>query len=223
MKDAIHHVLKLDKGKQTSENISDANLETISGSDMMSLNLSWASQPETVLESVFDSVVKEDGVPEPILLNSVQCISKAASASSPLVDACKLTVKDLESKMPAGYQIIGDNLDLHINAKHLTTANKNKSLHNFNMIAIKDDVSGNHLPDHHQLPLCDVAVAEFLPSAEDISKLKSDFIPLWSRIIVKHLKPFSIFCNVVIYHIPHEYINQMKECSEEVSNLKSGV
>ena len=62
-------------------------------------------------------------------------------------------IKTFNETVPHGYQIIGDNLDLHVNVKHMSNENKNKSIHTFNMIAIADDVSGDHLPDYHQSTL----------------------------------------------------------------------
>ena len=81
---------------------------------------------------------------------------------------------------------------------------KNTSIHVFNIIAIADDVSGNHLPDYHTKSIKDVKVADFLPSEREVSQLKTDLIPLWSRVLVNHLKEFSMFREVIVWHIPHQ-------------------
>lgn len=112
-------------------------------------------------------------------------------------EACEIAMKKIEVNMP-GYQIIGDTLDLHINVKHMSTNNKNKSLHLFNMLAIKDEVSGTHLPNHSQKTLEDVTVADFLPLADDVTQLKKDLIPLWSRVMVSQLKEFRAFRSAVV-------------------------
>lgn len=80
----------------------------------------------------------------------------------------------------AGYQIVGDNCDLHVNVRHMTTDDKNKSFHRFNSVLFQDQVSGNHLPDKHEVTLEEVPVSSFFPSDEDTQELKRDFMVLWS-------------------------------------------
>ncbi len=86
----------------------------------------------------------------------------------------------------------------------------------FNIIAIADDVSGNRLPDYHKKRIKDVKVADFLPSEGDVSQLKTDLLPLWCRVLVNHLKEFSIFREVIVWHIPHQYSDIMQQPSKEV-------
>ncbi len=86
------------------------------------------------------------------------------------------------------------------------------------MVAIKDVVSGNHLPDVHVRKLDQVNISEFIPSNEDVQQLKKDMIPLWSRVLVNHVAAFKFLQAVVVYHIPHEYSKSMEELSEEVKN-----
>ena len=86
-----------------------------------------------------------------------------------------------------------------------------------NMIAIADDVSGDHLPDYYQSTLQDANVSDFLPSNCDIASLKRDFIPLWSRVIVSQIKELGLFKSSVVWHIPHEYSEIMQQPSCEVS------
>ena len=215
------HIFKI---KDPSESVGEmeieegiCQMETISSVDAMSLNLSWLYRHDTVVESLCNWM-EEDGMSNDLRTQCLEALVDYKTEDTPLsaLEACRMAVKNLQGNMPFGYQIIGDNLDLHVHAKHMTTANTNRSLHNFNMLAIQDDVSGNHLPDIHQRPLSDVPISEFLPSNEDTINLKQDFIPLWSRVIVKHLKEFYFFRNAVIYHIPHQYSEKMKECSKEV-------
>lgn len=85
----------------------------------------------------------------------------------------------------------------------MTTDNRNKSFHWFNRVAIKDQVSGDHLPDIHESTLEDVPVSAFFPNSEEIVQLKRDFMTLWSRVVVKHLEKFSFLKNALVYHNPH--------------------
>ena len=84
------------------------------------------------------------------------------------------------------------------------------------MIAIADEVSGNQLPNYHITTLQNANVADFLPSCDDIAKLKNDFLPLWTRVVVNQLKEFGVFKFYVVWHIPHEYSDIMQQPSREV-------
>ena len=75
----------------------------------------------------------------------------------------------------------------------------------FNIVAIKDDVSGKSLPDHSRITVEEIKVEDFLPSARDIDLLKRDFIPIWTRVLGTQLEKFSLSRPVVVWHIPHEY------------------
>lgn len=146
--------------------------------DVECLHLACLSTPGEVAKAVFENQVEMYTVED-----ATDCFERLVAVSVEestftTIEACEIAMKKIEVDMP-GYQIIGDNLDLHINVKHMSTNNKNKSLHLFNMITIKDEVSGSHLPNHSQKTLEDVTVADFLPSADDITQLKKDLIPLW--------------------------------------------
>lgn len=91
----------------------------------------------------------------------------------------------------------------------------------FNIVAIKDDVSGESLPDHSTITVEEIKVADFLPSARDIDLLKRDFIPIWTRVLVTQLEKFSLFRPVVVWHIPHEYSTVMQQPSKVVRLIKS--
>ena len=116
-----------------------------------------------------------------------------------------------------GYQIVGDNCDLHVNVRHMTNDSKNNSFHWFNCVAFKDQISGNHLPGIHEVTLEDDPVISFFPSNEDTLELKRYFMIPWSRCIVKTLPPFGFLKKSFIYHIPHQYSDVMKLPVPEVS------
>ena len=69
---------------------------------------------------------------------------------------------------PPSVQIIGDNLDTNEKPSRQTSMYHGKSHHWFSLYAVKDRVSGNHLPD--ELPLADVSelsLSTWLPSISD--------------------------------------------------------
>lgn len=131
-----------------------------------------------------------------------------------ILDAYKTSLR----KSTIYYQIIGDNLDLNVQTRHKTNDHKNNSFHWFNMYAIIDPVSGNHLSDKHQRYLDEVPLTEFLPTSRDVQHIEKDFIVLCARILVKHLPQLKELKKVLVYHIPHQYTQEMSKKSEEVSN-----
>ena len=101
--------------------------------------------------------------------------------------------------------------------RHISEQNKNRSLHTFNLVAMRDVVSGSNLPDKHIRTLDDVEISEFLPSHNDVENLKMDFIVLWARVMVKNIPAFSFFNGVVIQHIQHQYSKEIQAVTEEVT------
>lgn len=58
-----------------------------------------------------------------------------------------LIQQDLQLLHAPSYQIIGDNLDMLIKVKHMSSTNQNNNIHWFNLNAVKNRVHGNHLPN----------------------------------------------------------------------------
>ena len=82
------------------------------------------------------------------------------------------------SLLPPSVQIIIDNLDTNLIASCETSTHKGKSLHRVSLFAVKDWVSGNHLPD--QCPLADVSkvpLSTWLPSVSDCVTLREVYSP----------------------------------------------
>ena len=137
-----------------------------------------------------------------------------APDSSGLLDAVCAYRKTVDSHL--SYQIVGDNVDLEVKVHHMADDNKNKSLHYFNLVAFKDQLKSNSLADTHEKTLESIPISTFLPPHKDLDSLKRDFVVLWSRVVVKHIEYFSCFKKCVIYHIPHQYSDEMIKPVEEV-------
>ena len=123
-------------------------------------------------------------------------------------------------EQPFLYQLIGDNLDIEKKIRHQTNARQNPSYHIFNVIAIRDKVSGNHLPDKHVRRLKDVCPGEFLFTEEDVTALEKELVILWERALVRRIPGLACLKDCVIRHIPHQYSNVMSEITKEVSLLR---
>ena len=117
-----------------------------------------------------------------------------------------------------GYQIIGDNVDFLVKAKHMSSTKQNDSVHWFNLNGILDRVSGHeYLNDKPIKSICEVENIDFLPSPKDNQDLLHNLIPLVSRIVVSRIPALQhVFKKAVVWHIPHSYSSVMGTKSDQV-------
>ena len=116
------------------------------------------------------------------------------------------------------FQIIGDNVDLQQKPSHQSVNRKCKEHHWFQIMAVRNRVSGAHLPnDHPKADIQSLHLSTFLPSVEDCTHLHRELVILASRVLVDKLPCFKYLQEVVPTHIPHQYSSQMMKKSEMVS------
>lgn len=133
------------------------------------------------------------------------------------LEAVNTLKSEIEFMHPASYQITGDNLDLAIKVKHMTSTNQNNSIHWFNLNAVLDRVHGNHLQNEQPIKsVLDMENIDFLPSSNDNQDFLHYAAALCVRVVVSHLPALNRFKDVVVSHIPHEYSSIMKEKSKQV-------
>lgn len=215
----VEHVLDTSSNevKETESKgpMNDTTVHDITTVDTSALNLCFSYQPGDTVTSVCNNL-KRGGISDNTLQEAIKAVSESAASldKNDLKSAIDLLI---HQEQPKGYQIIGDNVDLHINVRHMSEQNKNRSLHTFNLVAMRDVVSGSNLPDKHVRTLNDVEISEFLPSHNDVQQLKKDFIVLWARVMVGNLPAFSFLKGVVIQHIQHQYSKEMQAVTEEVT------
>ena len=138
------------------------------------------------------------------------------------VQLLKTLTKQLELCKAARYQITGDNLDMLVKVKHMSSTNQNKSIHWYNMNAAMHRVIGNDLRcDGPIRSVLEMENIEFLPSVTDNYKFLRDVIQLVTRVIVNRIPAFNSFKDVVVKHIPHTYSDVMKENSAPEGTLFS--
>ena len=130
-----------------------------------------------------------------------------------------LLVKLKQHRAPS-YQIIGDNIDLHIKPKHMTSINQNKDIHWFNLNAVLNRVTANDLSDSKaSKSITDMESIDFLPSQDDNLAFLTDIIPLAAQVISDKIPAFEKFQSCVIRHIPHKYSDAMAEKSNQVQRV----
>ena len=116
-----------------------------------------------------------------------------------------------------GYQIIGDNVDFLVKAKHMSFTKQNDSVHWFNLNAILDGVTGQEYSSEKPIKsISNVENIDFLPSARENQDLLRDLIPLVSRVVVNRIPAFQTFKKAVVWNIPHAYSEVMEKQSEQV-------
>ena len=124
-----------------------------------------------------------------------------------------------ETRHP-GFIIVGDNIDFSIKARHMTSTFQRKEFHLFNSLAIKNRVSAFHLPDEASVSDPNsISMMEFLPSADDESKLRDEWCIIGGRIITEHLVQLKWMTKYFPQHIKHRYSEEAKKKSEVVSIL----
>ena len=90
-----------------------------------------------------------------------------------------------------GYQIIGDNVDFLVKAKHMSSTKQNESVHWFNLNGILDRVTGQEYSNEKLIKsISKVENIDFLPSAKENQDLLHDLIPLLSRVVVYRIPAF---------------------------------
>lgn len=120
------------------------------------------------------------------------------------------------------YRIVADNLDFSLSARIQTSKFRNQSIHWTHHLAIRDRIipdpsSGpSAFPTKGQCKIADLELSELLPSVESNLAVESDFVVLVTRMVVKFLPAFTMFRDVVIHHIPHQYSNEMARKSDVV-------
>jgi L1 cell adhesion molecule like protein len=76
-----------------------------------------------------------------------------------------------------------------------------KSLHYFNVYAVRDRVDTSNFPEHHESPPS-LQLSDLLPTSGDYISLMENFKVLLPCVLCQHMKFFEQnFSNSVIWHI----------------------
>lgn len=121
------------------------------------------------------------------------------------------------------FKMVGDNIDLTVKARYVRMdSQKDKSLHYFHHICIRDRVNFSHLPIVNRDGCLNSArkmALYLLPSKQSDDVLTDQLAMLISRMIVTNMPFFSFaFSDVVKWHLEHEHYKEMSTKSEVVSD-----
>lgn len=105
-----------------------------------------------------------------------------------------------------------------VKARCQTKGQTNQSLHYFNEYAVKDRVAIPHLQNiMPELDLSKLEMSKLLPTDVVQERVVSGLTSIVPRLLVKYLHAYKVFQNVTVYHIVHQYSNEMRQKSEVVS------
>ena len=115
------------------------------------------------------------------------------------------------------FKLVGDNIDKTVRPRHMRVDHQAASLHYFNVYAVQDRISFQHLSNTPRLIYPDdVDVNKFLPTAADSTALIHNFKVLMKRILVHYLPAMSHLTDVN-QHITHQWTANMSMKSVVVS------
>ena len=115
------------------------------------------------------------------------------------------------------FKLVGDNIDKTVRPRHMRVDHQAASLHYFNVYAVQDRISFQHLSNTARLTYPeDVDVNKFLPTAADSNALIQNFKVLMKRILVHYLPAVSHLADVN-QHITHGWTAHMSMKSVVVS------
>jgi hypothetical protein len=113
-----------------------------------------------------------------------------------------------------GYRFNFDNLDFLIKVRDMTEDHQNQSRHYVQMLAVKDRVNCEHLPNDEPIgDLLNIDNCQFLPTAADNDSLRNDLIHVISLILTENVKAFEVFKDVYPPNFTHEYSDVVDEKS----------
>ena len=113
------------------------------------------------------------------------------------------------------FKFIGDNVDKQLKVRDIRSDHQAYMLHMYSILVALSRTQASLLPHTgHLSSLGEVPAQFFLPTCDDVSKLKANLVVLVSRVLCdyfSHLAPFRKFVNK---HIKHPYSEEMSKKSD---------
>lgn len=107
--------------------------------------------------------------------------------------------------------LVGDNIDIMVNARIQSAEHSNRSIHWTQQYAVLNRVSDPNFDSKcPRKSRKEVQLIALLPDKSILERLKHTWAVLVSRIIVNYLPKFHTFRSVAIRHVPHHYAEEMK-------------
>ncbi|KAI8514620.1 hypothetical protein Bbelb_072110 [Branchiostoma belcheri] len=160
------------------------------------------------------------GLAEKVLQStSSPCIPPSSTYSTATIQKA---ISSISTYYPPWYQLIFDNLDFIITAKHQGHDDNNKNYHWVHQGSFQDRVSSDLPNSAPQKALADFDLADVLPTEDIQQELRRNYIILIARVMVKYIPAFHSLKDVAVWHIPHQYEEEMSKKSEQRADSVQG-
>lgn len=120
--------------------------------------------------------------------------------------------KEEDIKLPI--QITIDNLDRNVTPHTMTVTNQRIDHHWLIMVGSEERVSGDHLSAVRTRTVLDIDSGNIVPNEEDHDNLRREYKELVARVVVNQIPQLKEFKSNVIWHLPHEHADVMKQKSK---------
>lgn len=133
------------------------------------------------------------------------------------IEKAQEALRKHRENMHPGYTFTADNVDMRCEPRQMTLKNKNKDHHMFNIVAFKNRVNPNHLPDVE--PKNDInkePFTTFLPSAEEQGELINEFVVLIGHKWATAIPALFWFKEHLPETIVHDHMEETKQKTEKV-------
>ncbi|XP_078686624.1 uncharacterized protein LOC144919205 [Branchiostoma floridae x Branchiostoma belcheri] len=181
---------------------------------VMPLSEEKPTAPAVTLTEILNSIAGYKEETYKLAEQAINSITAQDQGHSPLDIVIKATKTATETPLKT-YQIIIDNVDFTISAKHQSSSSLNQLIHWIQQYGALDRSQTRAGDDRPQKSLDDFRLEEAMPTEQVQLDLKRDYTILVARDLVKYLAAFKVFKDVVVRHIPHEYSAEMEQPSEQ--------
>jgi hypothetical protein len=121
-------------------------------------------------------------------------------------------------------RIVSDNIDHEVYARIQTKDHNNLSINWTHQYAVRDKVVNPTLETSSpQVDPDDLQLSALLPDRGVQQNMVHQWAVFVSRIVTKYIPAFQNFQKDVIWHIPHEFSNEMSVKSDMVRGLKESM
>lgn len=112
------------------------------------------------------------------------------------------------------FKFWGDNVDKKRKVRDLRSDNQGEMLHMFSILVGRSRTPASHLRHTGQVSnIEDVPSEFFLPSCDDVKKVKTNLVVLVSRILTQYITGLTPFRKAIPKHIMHIYSKEMSQKS----------
>ena len=206
----------------TDESDSDSNFDSDSDSSWQSMSpITSEEEYSTEDDSDGDECSSESEMEEEADVNTLNLQESTATSRQPREEEPGALQQPTTTLTL--YRLCGDNIDKTVRHRYMRCDSQGTiSLHYFHSYAVADRIDFSKLSDQSSVKDLEKEAKALLmlPSLEDEEALRQNFKILISRILCDNVPFFKAsFDGVVVWHIRHEYYEEMSKKSETVSSV----